>query len=127
VRRIAVLVALTAIAVSGCGGSHSVGTPWQHAVHVRYDCLGPSRRERLRDRRRHEVSSAYTRCRKTFDARRLVGLGTGAAAAIARRLGLEMRPVVVNGRELYVTGDLHPQRIDVELAHGRVVRVDDIG
>jgi pyruvate/2-oxoglutarate dehydrogenase complex dihydrolipoamide acyltransferase (E2) component len=62
-----------------------------------------------------------------FDARELLGLGTPAARALARRHGCAVRVVVRDGRELVRTMDFSNARVNVTETDGRVVALNGIG
>jgi hypothetical protein len=49
------------------------------------------------------------------------------ARQIAHGYGCSVRVVRRNGKDLFVYADLQPNRIDVDVRHGRVVRIDHIG
>lgn len=88
--------------------------------------MGPTLSERIDARRRHEVPDQRVRCSE-FDARDLLNYRLGRATAIAARLGLRVRAIVVNGKEPPHILDFEPTRIDVIVSDGIVVAVREVG
>ncbi len=62
-----------------------------------------------------------------FDSRSLLGLREGEARSEAARADCEIRVVRRDGLGVDVTGDLRPNRIDVEVSVGFVVALADQG
>jgi len=64
---------------------------------------------------------------KPFDAREILGLGEGRAAAAAASRGCSIRVYRRDGHNHGLTRDLRPARIDVEIVRGVVVKIWNVG
>ncbi len=112
---------------AGCGSGRSVHTEEiPRPIYVGYDCLAV----RLRPGERPYVKTipkSTERCRKQFDARRLLGLSVKSARARAGEHGLVIREVVIDGKDAMITLDRRSDRIDVTVADDRVVGIRGVG
>ena len=105
------LVAVCALALSGCGKSDQVADMRQ--AH-RLDACVDSRPERQP-------------CRIGLDALRSLGLKVGAAEHLAKRNGFGILVLSIDGRATLHLTDLVYNRIDVDTEHGIVSSIQGFG
>jgi hypothetical protein len=74
-----------------------------------------------------ECISRPENCRRQFDTRRFLNMYLVGAGTRARRLGLDIRVVEVNGYAQSHTADEQFNRIDVGVRGGRVTRIVETG
>jgi hypothetical protein len=97
------------------------GGPVVHHAHdPRIDCIV----QRFGDPEPQRCSSRLV-C--TTASKHLVGHRMVGARRIAHRYGCTVRTVRRNGHALDVYADFQPNRIDVSVKHGRIVRIVEIG
>jgi hypothetical protein len=108
----ATAAALAAVGVAGCAGTDNVAAVRWPAkpIDIGVECI-----------------SRPESCRRQFDARRFLNMYLTGAETRARRLGLDIRVVEVNGYAQDHTADQQFNRIDVGVRGGRVTRIVESG
>jgi hypothetical protein len=139
-RTSAVLLAGAALALGACGDDEDPGTtpsadstaeqPATGSGDVVSTNLDPDADATVPDLPQNDDPSAV-QCtgppQGVFDATAVVGDGLGAATQAAADQGCEVRVVVRDGRPLAVTEDYRPDRVNVVVRDGEVVRIASLG
>jgi len=113
-----VLWVALAIVVTGCGSSHKAAAHAAKAIWcpTRFG-LGPGGIP-------SHLGVPNRRVKNSFDVRTVVGMSRSAAAAYVEQRGCSLRVVAIEGGgPLTLNTNAAPDRVDVEVAHGRVIAV----